>query len=118
MERKRLFLLLSILVMCLSMPVISKAAESQDYQSNGQISFFGKYVNPDPGEPSEPGSSSETGGSHSGGNSASGGKDPGHALEKIPQTGDTSHLSIRILGLLFTVSAFLLVRKYKNMQWR
>ncbi|RAN86466.1 hypothetical protein B5P41_29000 [Bacillus sp. SRB_28] len=118
MERKRLFLLLSILVMCLSMPAISKAAESQDYQSNGQISFFGKYVNPDPGEPAEPGSSAETGGSHSGGNSVSGGKNPGHALEKIPQTGDVSHFSIRILGLLFIVSAFLLVRKYKNMQWR
>lgn len=99
------------------MPIISKAAESQDYQSNGQISFFGKYVNPDPGEPSEPGSSSESGGSHSGSNSVSGGKDPDQGLEKIPQTGDVSSIGISIVGLLFIVSAFYLIRKYKKIQW-
>lgn len=118
MVQKRLVLSLGILGVFFFAPVVSKAAESQDYQSNGQISFFGKYVNPDSGKPSEPGSSSESGGSHSGGNSVSGGKNPDQALEKIPQTGDASNLGIKTLGVLLIVSAFWMVRKYKNIQWR
>jgi len=109
MEQKCLIFLFGIIVVFLIGPVVSHAAESQDYQSNGKVSFFGKYVNPGSEGTSESGNSSS---------SVSGEKDPIHALEKIPQTGDTSHFEITILGTLFTVSAIFLMRKYKNIQWR
>ncbi|EJQ43624.1 sortase B cell surface sorting signal [Bacillus cereus BAG6X1-2] len=109
MKRKRLILSFGIMVIFFVGPVVSHATESQDYQSNGKVSFFGKYVNPGSEGTSESGNSSS---------SVSGEKDPTHALEKIPQTGDTSHFEITILGALFTVSAIFLIRKYKNIQWR
>ncbi|MDZ5609065.1 LPXTG cell wall anchor domain-containing protein [Bacillus pseudomycoides] len=116
MGRNKLCLSLGIILMCLSIPVVSTAAESHDYQSNGEVSFFGKYIDPSSEAPTGSGNSSETGGGYPSGNLGSDGQSD-QSLEKIPQTGDASNLGIVILGLLFTVSVFYMVRKYKKMQW-
>ncbi|PEX06528.1 cell wall protein [Bacillus cereus] len=116
MERKRLLIFFGILIMCLSIPVSSHAAESQDYQSNGQVSFFGKYINPDHEKPLEPGDSSEAGNGHTGENSVSG-EQNNQNLGKIPQTGDASYLGVKIFGILFIVLTFYWIHKYKKFQW-
>lgn len=112
----KLYLLLGIVLLCLSFPMVSNAAEPKDFQSNGEVSFFGKYIEPSSEAPTESGNSSETEGGHPSENLGSEGQS-NQSLEKIPQTGDSSDLKIIILGLLFTVSVFYMVRKYKKMQW-
>ncbi|PGZ34512.1 cell wall protein [Bacillus anthracis] len=114
--RRKLYLSLGIIFLFLNFPVVSNAAESKDYQSNGVVSFFGKYIDPSSETSTESGNSSETGGDYPGGNLGSNEQDD-QPLEKIPQTGDVSNLGIAMLGVLFTVSAFCMVRKYKKIQW-
>ncbi|HDR6289129.1 TPA: LPXTG cell wall anchor domain-containing protein [Bacillus cereus] len=116
MRKNKLCFLLGMVLLCLSFPIISNADESQNHRSEGEVTFYGKYIESDLNDATDSGGSkkSEKDTSQDGSNSK---VENNHPLKKIPQTGDTSDWGITMIGFLFTVSTFYLVRKYKKVQW-
>lgn len=116
MKGKNSCLALGILLLGLSFPIVSNAAESQGYQTEGGVTFFGEYTEVDSNEPinsvgpNEPEKNPRQ-------DSLSSKVENNHPLKKIPQTGDTSNMGIAMLGVVFTAAAFYLVRKNKKIQW-
>ncbi|WP_439443145.1 hypothetical protein ACSMFR_11830 [Listeria aquatica] len=84
----------------------------RNYESNGAIGFYGKYVSPDKEKPKQdvPPNSKETVPHKK--DSVS--DNPSIGVDKIPQTGDESPWKSWGISLLFMMGAGLLLSKYKT----
>lgn len=124
---KRLWLAVLVLAGMFSLaPKVSaesSEAYQRNYESNGEIGFYGTYIYPEKDEPTidVPSNSQEVApqAHMSKGNSEKNHDvtgSPAVGVTKIPQTGDKSPFESWVYSLLFMTGAFMFWSKYKTKQ--
>lgn len=118
---KKIFIILPLLMLAfmLGSVQLSKAAETQSYQSNAVTGFYGEYVFEEEntgGSNHETNTGSNNGASNNGSNTGSNGHGGSSSISQLPITGDQQSALPLIGGLLILAVATMCVRRRQEYQ--